>query len=279
MTEAEWIAFLQRPEIPAFNRAMLEAPEDDLPRLVFADWMDENCPDTAVNEAVRASLTNEHRLATWPGLKRSRTWGLTFTRGRLTAVVNRQEGPPQRRPPRLVLEAAWQAGWVENVMFGSIGYPRWLWFRDPPMETVLAVSVSGAGFENPDQFIGLLTSPRLTRVISLGVVGWFLPSCLAHTLVRCPIVGRLSALTLVSAQLTPDGLIALTNSPFVSGLTTLNLTACMIGDAGAITLANSPRLTNLTHLLLDHNNISDAGAAAIANSPYLCEDIRRRWRR
>ena len=37
MTEAEWIAFFRRPEIPAFNAAMLEHPDADLPRLVFAD--------------------------------------------------------------------------------------------------------------------------------------------------------------------------------------------------------------------------------------------------
>ncbi len=32
VTEGRWIAFLQRPEIPAFNRAMLINPDDDLPR-------------------------------------------------------------------------------------------------------------------------------------------------------------------------------------------------------------------------------------------------------
>lgn len=280
MTEAEWIAFLQRPEIPAFNRAMLENPDDDLPRLVFADWLDENCPDAAVNAAVRTSISNQQAHVPWPGLKRNRTWSLMFTRGRLTAWVNRQKGPPQRRPPRLLVEAVWQAGWVEHVVFGSIqGFPLSLWFRDPPMETVLAVSVMGTSFENPDQFVVLLTSPHLTRVISFGVVGWYQPSCLAHTLSRCPIVARLSALTLSSAQLSSDGLTTLASSPSLAGLATLSLVGCAIDDAGAVALSTTPHLARLKHLSLGHNNITDAGAAALANSPYLCEAIRAQWRR
>lgn len=100
MSEAEWIVFLQRPEIPAFNRAMLDNPDDDLPRLVFADWMDENCPDTAVNAAVRESVANEDRCAAWPGLQENPAWKLTFLRSRVVMRVNwvdRHPAPPNRR--------------------------------------------------------------------------------------------------------------------------------------------------------------------------------------
>lgn len=93
MTEAEWIAFLQRPEVPAFNRAMLDNPDDDLPRLVFADWMDENCPDTAVNAAVRGSIVGARKVTAWPGQEESRGVRLEFIRGRVRARVESQLRP------------------------------------------------------------------------------------------------------------------------------------------------------------------------------------------
>lgn len=58
MTEAEWIAFFSRPEIPAFNARILEDPDADLPRLVFADWVEENCTHTPFVMALRRSIAN-----------------------------------------------------------------------------------------------------------------------------------------------------------------------------------------------------------------------------
>ncbi len=100
MTEAEWIAFLQRPEIPAFNRAMLANPDDDLPRLVFADWMDENCPDDFFNRFIRESITSQNHIAFRVGYG-SESRLLDFDRGRIYASLYSRSPPPKRRELRV----------------------------------------------------------------------------------------------------------------------------------------------------------------------------------
>jgi uncharacterized protein (TIGR02996 family) len=249
VTEAEWIAFLQRPEIPAFNRAMLENPDDDLPRLVFADWMDENCSDDAVNAAVRESITNDRRWTEWPHRQKNRKWRLSFTRGRLAAWVDVQIRPPDRRPPRIVLEACWPTLWVEAISFGTLqGYHLEGWLRDRPAETLLTLGISGRGRERP---LALVCSSRLYRLTHLIVDGWDRPASLFPSLTECLRIGRLSHLTLIGITFEP-------------------------GEVEQ--LAGSPTATRLQSLSLVHCQVSAAGAAALANSPYLCEAIRGQFR-
>src|SRR5262245_34623677 len=109
MTEAEWIAFLQRPEIPVFNRAMLANPTDDLPRLVFADWLDENCPDTRICDVVRQSMSGRpcmmHFLPVPSGVN------VHAERGRLELQLEPNPPPPAGHGCR----AMWESGWVGHV--------------------------------------------------------------------------------------------------------------------------------------------------------------------
>ena len=74
----------------AFLAAIIANPDDDLPRLVFADWMDENCPDTAVNAAVRGSITNEHKQVVWPAQREVRAFQLDCVRGRVRLMMKSQ---------------------------------------------------------------------------------------------------------------------------------------------------------------------------------------------
>lgn len=279
MSEAEWIAFLQRPEFPAFNRAMLDNPEDDLPRLVFADWMDENCPDAEVNRAVRESISGEHRQAAWPNLRRNRKWNLTLVRGRVTIWVNLQLRPPQRRPPRTVLEAAWQAGWVEGMLFGRLhGHFVGGWFDDPPVRGVRVVGLAGDSV-SAFMLAHRLTPSRMPHLQTLALNGQPTEPGFVTELTASAVFARLVHLSLCGMRLTQSEVEALAGSPHLSGLNTLALGACDIQDAGAAALAQSPHLAKLERLDLDMNGITDAGAAALADSPYLCEAIRAQWRR
>lgn len=252
MTEAEWIAFLQRPEIPAFNRAMLDNPEDDLPRLVFADWMDENCPDTAVNAAVRESINGDLKYVAWPNLRGNRKWSLSFVRGRVMAWVDVEVRPPQRRPARIILESAWQSGWVEAVLFGDVrGHTIEGWVYDPPMRNVSTVGLPGG------------------ELLGVTLIRWLSPELMPR-LIRLEVRGPYSDAGLVRE---------LAASPHMARIEILSLPACPIVDDDAIALARSPHVANLKQLNLDVLDFTPAGAAALANSPYLCEAIRAQWRR
>lgn len=277
MTEAEWIAFLQRPEIPAFNRAMLANPEDDLPRLVFADWLDEHCPDGAVNKAVRASIANPTPRPKWPrGVKGDRTH-LLFNRGRVMAGVPESRRVPANRPPRKLFEAMWRALWVEVVSFGRMGNEiLWQWLYDPATEALTRVWLHAQDLTSVN-LSALLGSPHLVRLTSLVIHGgsridWF--SALAVT----PVLTRLEELKVIECDLRDDGFLALVTSAHLSGLKVLSLPGCTLSEVGVVSLANSPHLRGLERLELFEERVSPPGAAALANSSYLCEAIRAQWR-
>lgn len=278
MTEVEWITFLQRPEFPAFNRAMLENSDDDLPRLVFADWMDENCPDTAVNAAVRESVTGNGKCRGWPDLP-ANAWDLWFERGRVTAEINRASRPVVRRRARTFLEAVWKANWVETADFAcdysGIGLSRW--FTDAPMESVSRIKLFCPSVGTPDRLVNLFSSPRLTNVTALEVFGWEANWCFATTLVQCHLLSHLRFLSLRKIHFAADGVAELVRSHATVQLTSLELSECDLNDSDARAIADSPWLVGLKVLKLKPSRITKVGAAALANSPYLCEAIRAQW--
>lgn len=281
MTEAEWIAFLQRPEIPAFNRTMLDNPADDLPRLVFADWMDENCPDVEVNAAVRESISGRNQRAKWPGLPMGRAWHLVFARGRVTAEFNHSARPVKRRPVRTLLEGVWQAGWVATVVFadhrrhfGTVAN----WFQDAGMSGVEAIVLDGVILV-PEQLEELLASPHLTTLTSLELAGDEPGGSILRAFAAAPPLPRLRVLRLSGPAFGLGELVALAASPQVAGLRALHVTRCHVNEIAGMALANSPHLAGLTELHLPTLTMTPAGIAALANSPYLCEAIRVQWRR
>jgi uncharacterized protein (TIGR02996 family) len=249
--EAEWIAFLQRPEIPAFNRAMLDNPDDDLPRMVFADWLDENCPDADVNRVVRESISGEQKVASWPRLQGNREWYLAFTRGRIFAWINVVVRLSRRRQPQRMLEAVWRSEWVETVLFGNVrGHVVDSCIHTRGMWGVRSLGLTGIGLQ------------------AASLIRWLSPE----------LTPRLTGLGIYRPCLDAGWLQALATSPNVARLTTLTLTACQIGDEGVFVLASSPHLANLRHLHLEAETVSPAAAILLANSPYLWEGIREQWR-
>lgn len=279
MSEAEWIAFLARPEIPAFNRAMLDNPDDDLPRLVFADWMDENCPDVEVNAAVRQSITTEDQQADWPGQRESRGVRFAFVRGRVRLRVESSVRPTQRRRLRTAWEAVWRAGWVESLFLGIARYDLiHSWFRDAPTEGVREVAVVGHELFG-SQLTSLLASPRLVRVTSLGLVAWRFPPDFVDALVESDVITRLQSLTIHGNSFGFEEFAVLVVSPRLAGLEEFNVIDSALGDEGAALLASMPHLANLKSLIFRDRAVTAVGAAALADSPYLCEAIRAQWRR
>lgn len=115
MTESDWIAFFQRPEIPAFNAKMLEHPDADLPRLVFADWVEENCPNTPFVMALRRSIANPEIPEWVPNFSMVvKGHELRLWRGRLEVGIDVRDLEFRYEPDEFV-NAAWESGWVGRV--------------------------------------------------------------------------------------------------------------------------------------------------------------------
>jgi uncharacterized protein (TIGR02996 family) len=117
VTEAEWIAFLQRPEIPAFNRAMLDNPDDDLPRLVFADWMEENCTNRRLVLLLRRSITHPDVVQPCPSFPAIGSQQAGLWRGRLVMDFVPRRWEPLR--PRRDEMDFWK-GVVDSTWLGRL---------------------------------------------------------------------------------------------------------------------------------------------------------------
>jgi uncharacterized protein (TIGR02996 family) len=88
-------------------------------------------------------------------------------------------------------------------------------------------------------------------------------------LTASPLLARLMRLDLSDTQLTNLGVAQLLGAPDLTALHTLRLAGNRIGGRGVAVLANCPRLANLRVLDLRRNRLGDAGAVALAESPYL----------
>lgn len=117
MTEAEWTAFLQRPEIPAFNRAMLANPDDDLPRLVFADWVEENHSHRRFVKQLRLSVSRAGDLLHCPAFPESRGLHAGLWRGRLALDFRPVAGIEVRllREEMDFLRVVLSSGWLGRI--------------------------------------------------------------------------------------------------------------------------------------------------------------------
>ena len=224
-------------ENQALLSAILADPDDDRPRLVYADWLERHGqfdrarlirvqielarqPDDA--EAASAMQVEEEQLEAacknaLPQLD-GITWG-GFERGLVRSVY-----------------PATPAAFHRHA--GAIG----------DMGSVYRVS-----FENLDGFDILAQVPDLARFTELDVCDdphWGLRD--GHPEHRFN-----------------DDLQAVLASAHCPRLRTLRLNVCQLGPRGAKALADCPRLESLVHLGLVDNYIGDEGVAALAASPHL----------
>jgi uncharacterized protein (TIGR02996 family) len=277
------------------ERGLLEAiraePEDDAPRLVYADWLEEHGQEERA-ELVRVQVAIERDGPTAPLLARERDlltrraagWlgpladaGLRFERGLAVACWT---SLPQFEAGTARLRQAGDPPWVAE---------RWLHLTGPQFE--------GAAFRE------LVRSPgyaRLTRFYlggfraSSGDRVWLMggaTAVMARALAASPESANLRGLWLTNADLGIAGAEALAHSAALPGLTGLglvgqaanaealralvapkglsrlesvNLSANRVGDARLRRLLKAPWAGQLKELRLVSNQIRDGGAKEIA---------------
>jgi uncharacterized protein (TIGR02996 family) len=254
----------------AFLQAIIESPDDDGPRLVYADWLEDHSePERA--EFIRVQC----ELARLPED--------TPQRARLAAreqALLGEHGRAWARPlPGWATSWEFRRGFVEGVTASPEAFLAHAdsLFRASPIRRVtfqtaaLQLARPHLVFPSAGPLLPRLTAcPHLARLSAIGfphnLIGDDGVAALASS--RC--LGRLSLLDLRSNALTEAGVVALAGSANCSGLATLLLASNRIGPAGAWSLARSPHLTRLTCLNLGENPLRDEGVQALAGSPNLC---------
>lgn len=290
----------------ALFQAILAAPDDDAPRLVFADWLDENGdPDRAEFIRVQCRLA---RLpfydAGYPTLvqradelvvRHRRAWRIPdlnarqeFRRGFVETVAV----PPAEffaRAADLFRQAP--VRWIEFTQGAHID--GWDWDAVAPLE---GLEFFGVPPIPPDGRPGI-GLPRLRRLKSVGLM----PCVEFLTTIDCPQLealdlsdspadpvgleefthraelGRVRALALGAGndliyqqRMRAPGALVLAAMLSLANLRELHLPGQLIGDRGMYHLAHAPQLAGIEELYLARNEIGEIGTRGIED---LCSSM------
>jgi uncharacterized protein (TIGR02996 family) len=223
----------------ALFSAILAEPDEDVPRLAYADWLDETggAPERARAEFVRAQVA----LARTPPVE------LVPWNGQVLRLQAREQ----------VLLTAHRGCWLEPLLGrgGPLdGGGTHAGFRRGFAEVVW-MPAAWFGPRSADLFARApVRELRVTRATVEELV----------ELVESPHFRRLAALDLSDRRLGDTAARVLARHPAVAALTTLRLTACGLTDTAADRLAAAPFDWPLRELDVRHNKaIGPAGLDAL----------------
>jgi uncharacterized protein (TIGR02996 family) len=270
----------------AFWRSIQEAPDDDAPRLIYADWLDEqgDATQTARAEFIRVQCELE-RLAEDAIERRAEL-------EQRESALWKEHGKAWSAPLKpFSNKFAFRRGFPDQVLVHGKT------FLESAEEVLSAAPVFSIRLRNSKEQIGRLAQcPSLARLSSLSLYWNHIGLKRAQVFFTSPYLSQLSELDLDDNDIRPGGLQALSQAnlprlkslnlranhledaglellaglPLLGQLHTLGLARNHLGDAGVAALAASPRAAGLVSLDLGWNlYIGDVGAAALANSPHL----------
>jgi uncharacterized protein (TIGR02996 family) len=228
-----------------FLAAVLARPDDDLPRLIFADWLDEH------GDADRAEFIRL-QCAAWRGDSDA------GARAAKLETAHRRQWLAELPE---VYHAEFRRGFAEHLVveaytFVNAGASL---RRRTPVRSVALVGV-GRVLER------LLSSSLLNGLPRLHLSNAFLGDEGLARLANAPCLCDLETLRLARTGIGDTGATALAWSPHLSRLRTLVLHGNGISDAGAWDLARSQTLRGLEYLDVAENEIGPSGLAALRSA-------------
>lgn len=286
-----------RPEVLTLLRAVKEEPDDDMLRLVLADWLDEHgdprgefiriqcrlaCilatdPECAALQRRQDELRQQHG-AEWVGTVFS---GVKFVRGLLHVSLHAPSFVSRMRDGLAETET-W--AWVDGLRLSGERADMVEVCGSAALSSITTLDLEKARFRW-EQLPRFFHSPHLAGLRTLYLTEHRLGRKGTEVLVASPSLTRLTSLHLAHNALGDPGAALLAGWPGLASIRTLSLGGNSIGIDGVRALAASPFVANLTYLSLWGSimepGIGDECARVLANSPQLSrlESLDLGWQR
>ncbi|MBL8867076.1 MAG: TIGR02996 domain-containing protein [Gemmataceae bacterium] len=235
-------------EREAFLRAIFDSPDDDAPRLVYADWLEERGEEIAA-KAIRLSID-------WFRATGVRSGHLKADSERFQAehvsILNGIIGVvrwPIAEPNFGFIDLA--TGWLHDSheLRWKAARSPW-WFRS----TILLLRGSGCRIVDAVPFDAIEQTPAFRKVIELHAPGDQVPVVGAATDASGSVTEEIALETRIVPIITTAGVEALARHRFARRLTLLDLRNNQLGNDALRALARSPYLENLRQLTIAEGN-------------------------
>lgn len=242
-------------DLRALLRACKDEPDDDAPRLVLADWLEEH-GDEERARYIRVQVRDQSNVldprppvpawlgqwGDWAGEAGSTPGGYQYDRAsflRGLLHISSQERFPAELGRLLT----------------------------PPFDWTWVGSLSGACWSSTADFTPLLRSAQVHELSSLSIMGDGRIKDLAEQFASSQPLPNLTALDLSDVDLTDHGLVTLCRTP-LPRLRSLGLDKNRITAKGVRVIADHPQFSRLRQLDLSMNPIGNGGAKLLADGWY-----------
>jgi uncharacterized protein (TIGR02996 family) len=239
----------------AFLADIVAHPDDDAPRLIYADWLDDHGKADRA-EFIRLQCRIVRAPADHPDLEAWR---------QREAQLLRRHGSLWSRPLpyRPYFNSPFHRGFVESVdvdldQFLQLGDRPW----QKPLRMLRFMHVSAPSLRR------LVQVPQLARLAALVVTGTWRAAGLA-VLLGSPHLRNLRGLSVWNTPLGLAGLETLIDSPLAPNLTHLDLSATRLGLEAMHHLARAASLHSLVALDLHNNRVDVASLRELDGSSHL----------
>lgn len=239
----------------ALQATIIAYPDEDTPRLAFADWLQEH-DDPDRGEFIRVEIELARTLPTTE-LEEHRRQHLLYRRDELLKL-HRQKWLRGFLPH--ARDISFERGFVATLEVTAHNFLQHAerWMAATPIRKV-KFSTCSRWEEEQNKFNSqteaLFASPFLTRLQAIDLEECYLDSYQIAVLTKCPDLPLLRELILTRNRLGTDGAIAIAGMRQLSALESLDLVGNNISDPGARAIAQSTYLGNLKELRITRNPI------------------------
>jgi uncharacterized protein (TIGR02996 family) len=238
----------------ALLERVCDDPDDDAPRLIYADWLDERGDPRG--EFIRVQVALARLAGNDPSAAR--------LRDREATLLARFHA---RWSERLKGVAGWtefRRGFVETVNIEARTFLRRAadLFRLAPVRHLRLLDVGSS-------LARVVDCPHLARLSGLTVYAQHIDESLTRALVESPYLDGLRALNVGRNRVGDRGAERLAWSPRFRHLTALELSDNAVGDTGVRAVAESSNLGHLESLELRRNEVTRTGLGYLCASPAL----------